>query len=110
MSTLTHVTESDFETKVIQSNTPVLVDFYTTWCPPCKVLTPVLEDLSKEMAGSLSIVSVNVDEAPNLAARFRISAVPTMILFKNGVILDMTPGFMPKGPLKKKLENLIAAK
>jgi thioredoxin 1 len=104
MSELAHVTNDEFESKVIQSKIPVLVDFFATWCPPCKMLSPVLEDLSTELAGRLSIVKVNVDEEPDLAARFRISAVPTMILFKNGVIADTTPGFQAKDPLKKKLE------
>jgi thioredoxin 1 len=110
MSELEPITNDEFEPKVIESATPVLVDFYATWCPPCRMLAPVLEDLSRELAGRLLIVRVNVDEEPDLAARYRITAVPTMILFKDGVILDTTPGFEPKDALKKKLEKLIGGK
>ncbi len=84
MSNVAHVTGQSFDTEVLRSSTPVLVDFHATWCGPCKVLAPVLEDVAKDMAGRLKIVKVDVDEAQDTAVKYGITSVPTLILFKGG--------------------------
>ncbi len=85
----------------------VLVDFFATWCGPCKMLTPVLEDLSEELKDKLTIVKVDVDESPDLAKRFGIMAVPTMILFKSGQQVNAFQGYMAKPQLKQAIDQYL---
>lgn len=85
----------------------VLVDFFATWCGPCKMLSPVLEELAEEMKGSVSIVKVDVDQDGKLAAQFGIMSVPTMIVFKDGKQAGQLQGFQPKPQLKAALERLL---
>lgn len=98
MREVKHIEEADFE-KAIQANKFVLVDFYATWCPPCKMLAPVLEETLNELEEDVDIVKINVDEAENLSRKFNIMSIPTLILFKDGVQVDKTIGFMPKEQL-----------
>lgn len=78
------ITESNFDNEVLSANGPVLVDFYTTWCGPCKMLSPIVEKLADEYQGKLTVAKVDVDGAPNLAAKYGISSVPTIIVFEAG--------------------------
>lgn len=82
----------------------VLVDFFATWCGPCKILAPVLESISKQLEGQLTIVKVDVDQSPDLASQFKIMSVPTMILFKKGQQVDAFSGYMPEPQLMAKLK------
>lgn len=102
-SQVTHVTEANWQTEVLDSTIPVLVDFWAEWCGPCRALAPVLEALASEMAGRLKVAKVNVDEEPNLAARFRIQSIPTLLLVKNGAVQGQMVGAMPKAVLQQKL-------
>ncbi len=95
------VTKATFEQEVLQSSVPVLVDFWAPWCGPCRMLSPTLEELGKELAGSASVVKVNVDEEPELAAKYGIMSIPTVIVFKAGQVAGKTIGFRPKEDFKK---------
>ncbi len=90
-----HINEASFD-KVVGAVGPVLVDFWAPWCGPCKMLGPVLEEVEKEAGGKAVIAKVNVDDEENLAAKFNVSSIPTMIVFKKGVSVERTVGFMPK--------------
>lgn len=93
------VTDSTFDADVINSSTPVLVDFWAEWCPPCKALAPTLEEIAQEMNSKVKILKLDVDENQNSAAQFGIRSIPTMILFKNGKAVDQIMGKVPKATL-----------
>jgi thioredoxin 1 len=93
---------SQFE-KIIQSDTPVLVDFYAVWCGPCKMLAPILEEYKRKVGDQLRIVKIDVDKNPQLASRYQVSGVPTMALFKNGKLLWRKSGALPLHLLQKEL-------
>lgn len=91
----------------VSGATPVLVDFWAPWCGPCKAIAPVLEDLAGEMAGKLQIAKVNVDDNGDLAAQFGVRAIPTLLLFKNGAVVEQFVGMMDKASLKAKLAGKV---
>ena len=90
------LTNASFDDVVNGSDVPVLIDFYATWCGPCKMLSPIIEEISNEMEDKLTVCSVDVDRENALAVRFGISAVPTLIVMKNGEVSNMSAGYMPK--------------
>ena len=97
------VTESTFDTEVIQSETPVIVDFWAEWCGPCHAVSPVLERIAEERDGEVKLVKVNIDEERGLADRYGISSIPTMILFKGGEPAAAAIGAQPKGAIERAL-------
>ena len=90
------VTKDNFEDEVLKSDKPVLVDFWATWCGPCKMLSPIIAEIAEENADSLKVCKVNVDDEPELAASFSIASIPTLIVFKNGEVTNMSVGYSQK--------------
>ena len=101
---IAHVEKGNWDAEVLKSTVPVLVDFWAEWCGPCRAIAPTLEDLSKELAGKLKIVKVNVDESPDLASEFGIRSIPTLLLIKGGKVEQQMVGALSKAALKSKLE------
>lgn len=99
------INSNEFTNEVLNSGDTVLVDFFATWCGPCKMLAPVVEELSTEMAGKVKVFKVDVDKSADIAQKYNIAGVPTVIVFKNGVAVDTMVGFQPKTVLKSKLEK-----
>lgn len=99
---ITQLTSATFKSAVA-SSTPTLVDFWAPWCGPCKAIAPILEELAGEWDGKLQIAKVNVDDHADISAEFGIRAIPTMLLFKDGKVIDQVVGLMPKAALKAKL-------
>ncbi len=105
--TVTSVSVDTFDKVVLQSPNLVMVDFWATWCGPCKIIAPVVEELAREYAGKVDFAKVNTDEHPDLASKFNIRGIPTLIFFKGGNVLDQVVGAVPKGQLKSKIESFL---
>ena len=106
-STLLHVSDKSFEAEVLQSDLPVLVDFWATWCGPCKSIGPVIDELSKEYAGRVKMTKLNVDESHTTPSQYGVRGIPTLILFKGGKILDQIIGSVPRTRLKALIEKAL---
>jgi thioredoxin 1 len=102
-----NVTDNNFQAEVLESGTPVLVDFWAPWCGPCRVIAPHLEELAAEQ-DNLRVVKLNVDENPQTAARYQVMSIPTLIVFKHGEIAKKIVGAMPKKRLQQEIEPALA--
>ncbi len=102
-----HFTDNDFDSNVVQSNIPVLVDFFATWCGPCRMMSPVIDELSDEYAGKVKIGKLDVDENPQTSIKFGVQSVPTLVFFKNGEVVNTVIGFQSKESLKNKLDAFL---
>jgi thioredoxin 1 len=100
---ITHLTAANFKDTIEKAATPVLVDFWAPWCGPCKMIAPILEELATELAGQLTICKVNVDDHGAIAAQYGIRAIPTLLLFKGGQLVEQLVGMMDKATLKTKV-------
>lgn len=107
MSEAINVDEGTFEKVALQSDIPVLVDFWAVWCGPCRMVAPVLDEIAKENEGKIRIVKVNVDENPNLAAQYRITSIPAMKVFKGGDEVREIIGAMPKVAIEERLAGIL---
>lgn len=102
------LSEANFPAEVLQSTQPVLVDFWAEWCGPCKMIAPVLDELAGEYAGKAKIAKVNVDDNQGLAGQFRVTAIPTLLLFKNGQVIEQIVGMRSRRDLKASLDKAAA--
>ncbi len=107
MSKPVPINDSDFDKTVLQAEKPVLVDFWATWCGPCRMVAPIVDELAKEYDGRISFVKLDVDQNPKTAARYSIMSIPTLLIFKNGKPVSHIVGFRPKEELKRSLEGVL---
>lgn len=110
MMAVMDVGDGDFEEKVMKSEKPVLVDFWAPWCTPCRMVGPIVEELSNMFEGQASFAKVNVDEAPSVAARLGVRSIPTIMIFKSGECVETIVGACPKEYFQNKVENAIGKK
>ena len=101
------VTDAEFETVVLKSEIPVLVDFWAPWCGPCRMVAPIVEELAEEYDGRVKFVKVNIDDNVQTAVAYGIRSIPTLLMFKEGQQMDQTIGFRPKGDLQRSLEKAL---
>jgi thioredoxin 1 len=100
-----HLTDQDFQEKVAQSSGVILVDFWAPWCPPCQMLTPILEELDEELKGKIQVAKLNVDENPQTARQFNVMSIPNLIIFKDGQKVGQIIAFQTKENLKKAVQK-----
>lgn len=105
--TIVHVTDSSFETDVLQSDIPALVDFWAEWCGPCKMIAPILDEISAEYAGKIKVCKVDVDSNPETAAKFNVRGIPTLLVFKNGAVEATKVGALSKSQLIEFVDSQI---
>jgi thioredoxin 1 len=107
VSDLLQLTDEDFESKVIESTVPVLVDFWAPWCGPCKMLGPIVEELSKDYEGRVVFAKMNTDECPATPGQYGIMSIPSLLLFKDGELVDRAVGMRPKKALQQWIDGAI---
>jgi thioredoxin 1 len=106
--TVSDVTDNNFQAEVIESEVPVLVDFWAPWCGPCRMVTPVVEEIAEERGEQLKVVTLNIDENQNTAVQFNVMSIPTLMLFRNGEVAKRVVGAYPKRKLEAELEPALA--
>ena len=104
------VTERSFDADVLKSPVPVLVDFWATWCGPCKMIAPIVEDLAGEYAGKLKVMKLDVDENGGVAAKYNVMSIPTLGIFNKGELVERIVGYMPKEQLRKRIDAALASR
>jgi thioredoxin 1 len=108
MGKYVEATDANFETEVLGSDVPVLVDFWAVWCAPCRIIAPIVEELAEENEGKLKVAKVDVDNNPQTAIKYSIRSIPTLLVFKGGEVVDQMVGAVPKSMLESRLEKHMA--
>lgn len=103
------VTTNSWEKEILQSQGLVMVDFWAVWCGPCRMIAPTVEELAKEYSGKVKVAKLNTDENPDIATKYKIMGIPTIMFFKNGQRVDQVVGAVPKTQLKSKIDSLLSA-
>ena len=104
---IVHISDESFEKEVLQSERPVLIDYWAEWCGPCKMIAPSVHEMAVEYDGQLTVGKLDVDSAPNIAMKYGVRSIPALIFFKDGQPVDQIVGAVPKGVLKKKVDSVI---
>jgi len=104
------VTEQTFDSEVLKSSTPVLVDFWAAWCGPCKMIAPIVEQIAGEYAGKLKVLKLDVDEHSGIAVKYSVMSIPTLGIFQGGEMIERIVGYMPKEQLKKRIDTALASR
>lgn len=107
MSAAAEVTDKSFEQEVLNSDVPVLVDFWAPWCGPCRMVAPVVEEIADQYEGQIKVVKLNTDDNPQVASQYGIRSIPTLMIFKDGQKVDMVVGAVPKTTLANTLEKYL---
>jgi thioredoxin 1 len=102
------LTDENFEVEVVQSDIPVIVDFWAAWCGPCRLINPIIESLAEEFAGKVKVAKLNIDDYGDLASSYHIMGVPTLLFFKGGSLIDRTEGVIPQEAIAERLNALLA--
>lgn len=108
MTTIVQVSDDNFESEVLLSNVPVLIDFWAPWCGPCKSIAPVIEELARDYEGRLKVAKLNVDENPVTPSRYAVRGIPNLLLLKGGTVKDQIVGVVPKSRLVQAIEGVLA--
>ncbi len=108
MSEVVHATDASFESEVLQSGLPVVLDFWAPWCGPCKMIAPILDDIATELNGKVKVVKINVDENQQVAAKFGVRSIPTLVIFNEGKVVATQVGALPKNQLIALIEKSVA--
>ncbi len=107
MAQALHLTQDEFDREILQSDQPALVDFWAPWCGPCQMMGPTIDKLAEDYAGRAKVAKVNVDDAPDLATRYGIRSIPSLLFFKKGQVVDQLVGVQPESVLAAKLDDLL---
>ncbi len=105
---LVHLNDENFKKEILEAKKPSMVDFYATWCGPCKMVEPLIEELAGEYADKLKIGKLNVEEAQTIATKYAIMSVPTFLFFKNGLVVEQIVGALSRGEFKKKIDSILS--
>jgi len=103
------ITDANFDQTVLKSDRPVMIDFWAAWCGPCRMISPTVEELAKEYSGKLKVMKLNTDENSEIASKYKIMGIPTIMFFKDGAKVDQIVGVVPKQQLKSKIDSFLAS-
>lgn len=107
VSALKEVSQADFQSEVLENAEPVLVDFWASWCGPCRMVEPIVEEVARELTGKVKVVKLNVDDNPEIASRYQVMSIPTLAVFKDGKLAEKLIGYRPKAQLNEELARAL---